>query len=89
MGYFDKEEIVLNEAQEKMQSTMLRKSGGRHLTSETVVKASEMINPEEDSGKIALKCNDCVFCMRDHMDYMNYRISDRTDCPSSCALNTK
>jgi len=88
MGYFD-EEVVLNEAQAEMQSKLLSKSGGRHITADTVLKASEMIKPEEDSGKIALKCGDCVFCVRDHVGYANYRISDRSNCPSSCALNTK
>lgn len=83
MGYLDKE-IELNEDQEKMRDLLTGKS--RHLTADTIVLATRMIDPTQDSGKIALKCGDCVFCLRDHFGYMNYRISNRSDCPSTCAL---
>jgi len=85
MGYFD-EPKVLNESQNKMRERLIGRC--RHLTEDTIILAEKMIDPEVDSGKIALKCGDCVYCVRDHFGYQNYRISDRSNCPSTCALNT-
>lgn len=86
MGYFDNDEMLTPD-QEKMRDSLTGKSGARYLTNDTVVYAEKHINPTVDSGKIALKCADCIFCIRGHMEYANYRISDRSNCPQTCELN--
>lgn len=84
MGFFD-DDVVLTEKQNEMRDRLIGKS--RYLNNTVIVEADKMLDPELDSGKIALKCEYCVLCIRDHCGYANYRISDRSDCPSTCALN--
>lgn len=73
--------------QDEKRYEMERRLSSRHLVPEVVDYALDNIDPQTDSGKIALKCTDCVFCIRDHVGYENYRISDRSQCPKTCALN--
>lgn len=81
------DESELNKEQKEMRSRLCGKSGGGHLLNNIVAFATEKINPEIDSGMIALKCGETIFCMRDHCEYQHYRISDRSECPKTCALN--
>lgn len=56
------------------------------VTRKVAIKLQELKQDGSDSNKIALKCKDCVICIREHLDYEFYRLEDRSDCPTNCAL---
>lgn len=41
----------------------------------------------DDSAKIALKCEDCVLCIRDILKFEYYKLNNnRSTCPTTCIL---
>lgn len=40
----------------------------------------------DDSCRIALKCQECVFCIRASLNYTHYRNTVFDMCPSNCIL---
>lgn len=41
---------------------------------------------KSDASLIALKCPQCVFCIRGRLQYQHYRKVSRDGCPTICAL---
>ena len=58
-----------------------------YVTDETQAFQVKHLDTSIEGGKIAMKCRDILLCVRNHIGYVNYQISDRSKCPKSCCLN--
>lgn len=58
-----------------------------HATQDKFASIQAAAKYGDDAAKIALKCEDCVLCIRDILKFEYYKLNtDRSTCPTTCIL---